>query len=505
MLINAAQEEECRIAVVEKNQLEELYVERASSASHVGNIYKGKVTNVEPSIQACFIDFGVGQNGFLHISDLQSTHFQSKKGSKERVGRKHPRRSRPPIQDCLKRGQELIVQVIKDGIGTKGPTLTTYLSIPGRFLVLMPGMNRMGVSRKIEDETARNNMRDLLKQLNPPKEVGFIIRTAGVDRNKSELRRDLNYLMRLWKAIEKRIKNDAAPSELYRESDLVTRTIRDVFNTNVNRVICDSETTVKKVRDFLRIAMPRTRSRVSLHEGPKPLFQKYKIEDEIKKINTRCVSLKSGGSLIIDPTEAIVAIDVNSGKYRVHEDAESTAFKINMEAAPEISRQLRLRDLGGVIIIDFIDMVQEKHRRAVEKELRQAVSSDRARTKILKISQFGIVEMTRQRMRPSLNSSTYTDCIHCHGSGRNKSPESASIEIMRRIQAVLDLDKASSIEIEVPAEVAHFLQNRKRAVLAELEQEKEITIMIKSGENVSSEHLSFVTRDARGSVINSDF
>jgi len=505
MLINAAQEEECRIAVVENNQLEELYVERASSASHVGNIYKGKVTNVEPSIQACFIDFGVGQNGFLHISDLQSTHFQSKKGSKERVGRKHPRRSRPPIQDCLKRGQELIVQVIKDGIGTKGPTLTTYLSIPGRFLVLMPGMNRMGVSRKIEDETARNNLRDILKQLNPPKEVGFIIRTAGVDRNKSELRRDLNYLMRLWKAIEKRIKNDPAPSELYRESDLVTRTIRDVFNTTVNRVICDSETTVKKVKDFLRIAMPRTRSRVSLHEGPKPLFQKYKIEEEIKKINTRCVSLKSGGSLVIDPTEAIVAIDVNSGKYRVHEDAESTAYKINMEAAPEISRQLRLRDLGGVIIIDFIDMMQEKHRRAVEKELRQAVSGDRARTKILKISQFGIVEMTRQRMRPSLNSSTYSDCVYCQGTGRIKSPESASIEIMRRIQAVLDFEKASSIEIEAPMEVADFLQNRKRTLLAELEREKGITIIIKSSENVTSENMGFVTRDSRGSVITSDF
>ena len=505
MLINAAQEEECRIAVVEDNQLEELYIERASSASHVGNIYKGKVTNVEPSIQACFIDFGVGQNGFLHISDLQSTHFQSKKCLKERVGRKHPRHSRPPIQDCLKRGQELIVQVIKDGIGTKGPTLTTYLSIPGRFLVLMPGMNRMGVSRKIADETTRNNMRDLLKQLNPPSDVGFIIRTAGIDRNKIELRRDLNYLMRLWKAIEERIKNDPAPSELYRESDLVSRTIRDVFNANINRVICDSETTVKKVKDFLRIALPRTRSHVNLHEGPKPLFQKYKIEEEIRKIHARCVPLKSGGSLIIDQTEAIVAIDVNSGKYRMHEDAESTAFKINMEAAPEIARQLRLRDLGGVIIIDFIDMVQENHRREVEKELRQAVSGDRARTKILKISQFGIVEMTRQRMRPSLNSSTYTDCVHCRGSGRIKSPESTSIEIMRRIQAALEWEKATSIEIEVPAPVAHFLQNRKRAVLAELEREKGITIVIKSSENVTSEHLSFVTRDARGSVINSDW
>ncbi|KPK74725.1 MAG: ribonuclease E [Phycisphaerae bacterium SM23_30] len=504
MLINAAQDEECRIAVVEDSQLEELYIERASVISHVGNIYKGKVTNVEPSIQACFVDFGVGQNGFLHISDLQSIHFQATKGAKERVGRKHPRRTRPPIQDCLKRGQELIVQVIKDGIGTKGPTLTTYLSIPGRFLVLMPGMNRMGVSRKIADEKARAHVRDLMKQLDPPKNLGFIIRTAGEDRTKGELRRDLNYLLRLWKTIEKRMRKEGSPLELYRESDLVTRTIRDVFNTNVNRIICDSDLTVKKVRDFLRIALPRTRSRVSLHEGPTPLFERYNLEKEIKKIHSRSVPLKSGGSLIIEPTEAIVAIDVNSGKYRKHEDAETTAFKINMEAAPEIARQLRLRDLGGVIIIDFIDMLQDKHRRTVEKQLRQAIAADRARTKILRISQFGIVEMTRQRMRPSLNSSTYMDCPSCLGSGRIKSPESASIEIMRRILAVLDLEKAASVEIGVSPEVAHFLLNRKRTVLAQLEQTKGVTISIQAKDDLANDSLHLVIRDPRGSVISCD-
>ena len=500
MLINIAQEEECRIAVVENGQLEELYTERASTTSRVGNIYKGRVTNIEPSIQACFVDFGIGQNGFLHISDLQSSYFQ-KKLPKERVGRKHPRRDRPPIQDCLKRGQELIVQVIKDGIGTKGPTLTTYLSIPGRFLVLMPGMNRMGISRKIEDEESRERLREVIKDLGAPKDMGFIIRTAGEDRNKSELKRDLNYLARLWTTISKRIKNEAAPAELYRESDLVTRTIRDVFNSNITRITCDSETTLKKVRDFLRIAMPRTRCRVQMHEGAVPLFDKYHIEKEITSIRSRVVPLKSGGSIVIDRTEALVAIDVNSGRFRVHEDAEMTAFKINMEAAPEIARQLRLRDLGGVIIIDFIDMISEKHRRAVEKALREAEASDRARTKILRISQFGIVEMTRQRMRAALSKSIYMSCPHCQGSGVVKTPESTSIEIMRWIQSSKDQQQVVSLEVEVSPEVAEFLLNRKRAALAELEQKHRRQIFVKANPGFSNDTLNVTAKDSRGSVV----
>jgi ribonuclease E len=504
MLINVAQEEECRIAVVENGQLEELYTERTSISSYVGNIYKGKVTNIEPSIQACFIDFGIGQNGFLHISDLQSSHFQSRKSPRERVGRKHPRRDRPPIQDCLKRGQELIVQVIKDGIGTKGPTLTTYLSIPGRFLVLMPGMNRMGISRKIEDETVRARLRDLLKQLSAPRDMGFIIRTAGENRNKSELKRDLNYLLRLWKTFSKRINSDPAPSELYRESDLVIRTIRDIYNTNINRIICDKAPTVKKVRDFLRIAMPRHRTRISIHDGTTPLFQKYKIEQEIEKIHSRVVPLKSGGSIIIDSTEAVVAIDVNSGKYRAHENAETTAYKINMEAAPEIARQLRLRDLGGVIIIDFIDMLEAKHRQAVEKAVKDAVANDRARTKILRISQFGIIEMTRQRMRPSLKSSIYTNCPHCQGTGLIKTAESMSIEIMRNVQAVIQKSNVATINIEVATEVSYFLLNKKRALLSDLEEIYNKIIHIHSNRDFANDVVKITTRDNRGSIIGSD-
>ena len=512
MLINFAQSEECRIAVVENNKLEELYVERASDASHVGNIYKGIITNIESSIQACFIDFGIGKNGFLHISDLQPSYFpetgkQKKKKIKkatESVGRKRPRRDRPPIQECLKRGQEILVQVIKEGIGTKGPTLTTYLSIPGRFLVLMPGMNRMGISRKIEDEKARARLRELLNQLQPPKDMGFIVRTAGMERNKMELKRDLNYLTRLWNSISKKINSGPAPAGLYQESDLITRTIRDVFNTNIKRIICDSETTTKKIRDFLSIAMPRTRSQVSFYDSPTPIFDKYKLDREIEKIQSRHVNLKSGGSLVIDSTEAIVAIDVNSGKFRVHEDAESTAYKINMEAAPEIARQLRLRDLGGVIIIDFIDMMETRHHRAVEKALRDAVASDRARTKILRISQFGIIEMTRQRMRPSLKRTTYRECPHCLGAGLVKTPESMSIEIMRRIQAVIDQPKISSIEIEIAPEVADYLQNRSRATLSNYEKSYSKAINIKTNPAFASETLNFLIKDERGSSVSAE-
>ena len=502
MLINVAQEDECRIAIVEKGKLEELYIERLADTSHVGNIYKGKITNVEPSIQACFVDFGIGKNGFLHISDLQSSYFQENRSSRERVGRKRPRRDRPLIQDCLRRGQELIVQVIKEGIGTKGPTLTTYLSIPGRYLVLMPGMNRLGVSRKIEDDQARARLREVLKDLNPPKNIGFIIRTAGMDANKRELQRDMNYLQRLWSVIEKKIKNDPPPAELYQESDLVTRTIRDIFDRKISRILCDSERTVRRVKEFLRIAMPRTRTRIHFYDDSTPLFTKHGLEEEIDKIQARHVPLPSGGSLVVDTTEAIVAIDVNSGKYRAHENAETTAYKINMEAAPEIARQLRLRDLGGLIIMDFIDMLSDKHRRAVEKCLRQATSEDRARSKMLRISQFGIIEMTRQRMRPSLKSATFADCPHCKGSGLIKTAESMAIGIMRSIQSLVTRGDLVSITVELSPEVASYLQNRKRSFLAQLEQTHDKHIVVRANPAFTNDQFQFTAQDTRGSSVN---
>src|SRR3954451_129707 len=480
MLINVSEGEECRIALVEEGRLEELYMERTSSTSHVGNVYKGRVTNVEPSIQAAFVDFGLGRNGFLHISDLMPTYFGGKaEDIKESVGRKMARRDRPPIQKCLRRGDEIIVQIIKEGIGTKGPTLSTYVSIPGRILVMMPGMAKLGVSRKIEDEEERKRLRQILDGLKPPKDCGFIIRTAGVGKSKAEIERDLKYLTRLFETINKKAKSTSGPIELYAEGDLVTRTVRDVMTSDVERIVVDNEDVAKKIKEFFKLVAPRTKNKVDVYEEPVPLFYKYGIEKEIELMYSRHVPLPSGGSLVIDSTEAIVAIDVNSGKFRDPSDAETTAFKTDMEAADEICRQLRLRDLGGVIICDFIDLRFERHRRDLEKRLHDNFKNDRAKTKVLRMSQFGIIEMTRQRMHPSLKRSIYFDCPHCKGSGLVKTPESMSLDVMRRLAIAANDLKVARIELSVCPDVGFYLLNKKRISLAKLEGSTKKRIIVR--------------------------
>jgi ribonuclease E len=504
MLINVAEGEECRIAILHQNRLEELFIERASAESHVGNIYKGKVTNVEPSIQAAFVDFGLPKNGFLHISDLQPQYFPGGMHTVEEVGRKTPRRERPPIQKCLRRGQEILVQIIKEGIGTKGPTLTTYISIPGRYLVMMPGMNRLGVSRRIEDEDARRKMRSILDELELPKDMGFILRTAGMDRTKRELQQDLMYLQRLWKVVARRIQAERPPCELYRESDLVIRTIRDVFSADFSRIIVDDAQTADKVRDFLSIAMPRSSAPVELYSGRRPLFHEYKLEQEIDRINSRYVPMLSGGSLVIESTEALVAIDVNSGRFRDHDDAEESAFRVNIEAAEEIARQLRLRDLGGLILCDFIDMRAEKHRRGVERALRDALKKHKERAKCLRMSQFGIIEMTRQRMRPSIKRSIYQDCPHCRGTGLVKNTESMTLDIMRLLLLATHHESVDVVEVRVASEVGFGLQNHKRATLNQLETETHRRIVIRTDENLGPDQYSFECFDQRGGIIRMD-
>ncbi len=482
MLINYVPGEECRIAIIENDQLEEIYQERASSESHVGNIYKGRVLNVEPSIQAAFIDFGLDRNGFLHISDLHPMYFgQDAKEDSERVGMKTPRRDRPPIQKCLSRGQEILVQVLKEGIGTKGPTLTSYLSIPGRYLVMMPHMEKMGVSRKIEDDEARRDMRRILDELDPPSDFGFIIRTAGVGQTKTELKRDLAYLQRLWKAIDQRMKGRNSVGVLYAESDLLIRTIRDVFTTSIERIIVDNVAAAKRAKDYLAIANPRTTSRVMVYRDPVPIFYRYGVESQIENINAREVPLKSGGSLVIDSTEALVAIDVNSGKNRDNKDAESTAYKTNIEATDEVCRQLRLRDLGGVVVIDLIDMVQRKHRRDIEQRFRNNLKNDRARTHTLPISDFGILEMTRQRMRPSLKKSIYMDCPNCHGAGQSKSIESVVLDVMRRLALILHHEGVVRVELTISPDVAFYLLNHAREQLVSIERRHGKSVMVRVG------------------------
>src|SRR5688572_7810139 len=501
MLINVSEGEECRIALLDDGRLEELYMERTSSTSHVGNIYKGKVTNVEASIQAAFVDFGLGRNGFLHISDLMPTYF-GRNGSdvQESVGKKMARRDRPPIQRCLRRGDEIIVQIIKEGIGTKGPTLSTYLSIPGRILVMMPGMGKMGVSKKIEDEVERKRLRQILDSLKPPKDVGFIIRTAGIGKTKTEIQRDLTYLSRLWATLEKKRK-EPAPVELYTEGDLVTRTVRDVFSTDVDKIVVDNKEVAKRVKEVIKITNPRTKNKVDLYEEPVPLFHQYGIEREIEQMYSRHVPLPSGGSLVIDSTEAIVAIDVNSGKFRDHADAETTAFKTDMEAADEIPRQLRLRDLGGVIICDFIDLRYERHRRELEQRLHDNFKKDRAKTKVLRMSQFGIIELTRQRMRPSLKRSIYFDCPHCKGAGLVKTPESMSLDVMRRLAIAAHIEKVARIELSVCPDVSYYLLNRKRERLTAMEHDVKKTVLVRSESNMGLDEMKMDLFDGRDGVV----
>jgi len=502
MLVNVAESEECRVAVVEDGSLEELYVERASLDNHVGNIYKGKVVNIEFGIQAAFIDFGTGRNGFLHISDLHPRYFTGQNSHRtESIGKRKSLSKRMPIQTCLHKGDELVVQVTKEGINTKGPTLSTYLALPGKFLVMMPWMKKLGVSHKIEDDQERARLREILEQSSLPKTTGFIIRTAGQGCSKRDIQNDLGYLKRLWNTIEKRMKTEKAPGVLYQESDLVIRTLRDVFNSKISKIVCDSESVVRRIKDFLSIASPRLKQRTVYYDSKTPLFHKYKIENEIAKIQSRTVALKCGGTIVIEQTEALVAIDVNSGRYRKQQGPEQTAYRINIEAAAEIARQLRLRDLGGLIICDFIDMRNEKHRRGVEKAFRDAAKADRARSKILKISRFGIVEMTRQRIRPSLQSTTYLACPNCGGTGFIKSHESLAIEIIRLLNLSASKSQIKRVELFVSSEVADYLQNEKRTTIAQIEQLHNKCLIIHAAPSYTGEKYSLVCYNERGSKV----
>ncbi len=501
MLINVSEGHESRVAVIDNGSLEELYTERVSLVSHVGNIYKGRIVNIEPGIQAAFVDFGVNKNGFLHITDLHPRHFKVKKESVEKIGRRKSVGQRPQIQKCLNKGKELVVQVTKEGINTKGSTLTTYISLPGKYIVLMPWMHRVGVSQKIEDEDERKRLRVAIEGLDLPKDSGMIVRTAALGATKRELQNDMAYLSRLWGAIQKRMESASAPCEIYQESDLVIRTVRDVFNSKIGKIVCDSESVTKRIRDFLGIVQPRLKKRAIYYEGKTPLFHKYGIEKEISRIQSSHVDLKSGGSLIIEQTEALVAIDVNSGRYRKQNNAEQTALKINIEAAGEIVRQLKLRDMGGLIICDFIDMRESKNRREVERVFREALKKDRARSRALRMSAFGLIELTRQRMRPSLQSSTYFECPQCGGSGVVKSYESQAIEIIRSLNHVVARKDVMRIELTVSPEVADFVQNQRRASIAALESEMDKTIVVSADKNRIGQDWEMICYNQRGSVV----
>ena len=537
MLINVSQPEECRIAIMEDGVLQELYVERTSQDIYVGNIYKGRIVNIEPSIQAAFVDFGVGRNGFLHISDIEPQYYrqggldpdkafdvteptgrgadassrddagESDSDARQRAAiKRRPRlgdrpRVKPPIQDILRRGDEVLVQVIKEGFGTKGPTLSTYISIPGRYLVLMPPLGRVGISKKIDDEHDRRVLRDIMLDLKPPKGVGFVVRTAGTERTKSEMARDMTYLLRLWKSIVRRMRKYSAPIDIYQESDMIIRTIRDMFTEDVGRILIDEPAAYERAREFLELVMPKYVNRLELYEGKEPLFHRYGLEEEIGRIHQRKVPLKGGGSIVIDQTEALVAIDVNSGSFRTEKSAEENAYQMNLIAAKEIARQLRLRDLGGVIVNDFIDMRRDRYRRGVEKALYDAMKRDRARTKILRTSPFGLIEMTRQRIRPSLRKSIFRDCPTCIGTGMVKTAESMSIEVMRTLQLSAMRDDITRLNVTVHEEVATWINNRKRREIAQFEDAVHMQLHVTGKETVSPEHLVFEAWDSNSRVV----
>ncbi len=469
MLINATHPEENRVAIVEEGILTELDIEIAGKEQTRSNIYQAVVVRVEPGLQAAFIDYGADRLGFLQMGEIHPSYFRTDNG--EHTGR-------PRITDVLRRGQELLVQVVKEERGTKGAALTTFLSLPGRYMVLMPESDSRGVSRKIEDEPQRKKLKEIMASLDLPPHLGYIVRTAAIGQKKEELKRDFDYLVRVYENIKSLARQTKAPALVYKESNLVIRSIRDYFSADMDEVLVDDPKVFEEARDFFQQVMPEYARLVKLHQERRPIFARYQIEEQIETIYKNKVPLPSGGSIVIDATEALVAVDVNSGKMAGEQGVESTAFKTNLEAAAEVGRQLRLRDLGGLVVIDFIDMRERKHIREVEKALKDALKMDKARVTVGRISQFGLLEMSRQRIKAALAEGSYLPCPHCFGSGKIKSAEAQGIALLRKIHAALAKGQIGRVEGEVPLEVATYLLNVKRQELLDLERQHQVTVII---------------------------
>ncbi len=467
ILINAQAPEECRIAIVKDSKLEVFHIESAAKEITQGNIYKGIITRIEPGLQSVFVDYGAERNGFLQKHEIHRDYFQDSDSGDH------------SLTTILKRGQELLVQVTKDPVMNKGAMLTTYLSLAGRFLVLMPGSKSRGISRKIENEEERTRLKELVGGLSLPEEYGLIVRTVGVNANKTLLNKDLRYLLRLWKNVKEKGVKPQAPALLYKDQHLVLRFIRDYLNADINGILADDAAVFQEVKDFVKIISPKHTKTVKLHQTEKPIFSKYQLEEQIASIYENRVTLKSGGSVVIDQTEALVAIDVNSGKGTHKKSIEQTAFMTNMEAAEEIARQLRLRDLGGLIVIDFIDMKETKHKTQVENAFKKHTKADRARMKVGKISRFGLLELSRQRIRPSIDFGSFVPCRHCKGKGLAPSTETLAIGFLRKLHMEVMKNGVVQIKGVVPTDVADYILNKKRKELLDLEirHEKSISIV----------------------------
>ena len=467
MLFNATQSEELRVAIVDGQKLVDLDIEHAGKEQRKSNIYKGVITRVEPSLEAAFVDYGMERHGFLPFKEISRSYFSDKsEGGKTR------------IQDVIKEGQELIVQVDKDERGNKGAALTTFISLAGRYLVLMPNNPRGGgVSRRIEGED-RNELRDVLAQLEVPKGMSIIARTAGIGRNAEELQWDLNYLTQLWTAVEEASTIQAGAFLIYQEGSLVIRAIRDYFSADINEILIDTPDVYEQAVQFMNHVMPGNVARVKLYQDEVPLFSRFQIEHQIESAFSREVRLPSGGAIVIDHTEALVSVDVNSGRSIKGADIEQTAYNTNLEAAEEVARQLRLRDLGGLVVIDFIDMENPRNQRDVENTLRDALHADRARVQTGKISRFGLLELSRQRLRPSLGETNHAACPRCSGTGHIRGIESTALHILRITQEEAMKDNSAIIQVQLPVEAATFLLNEKRADIHKIEQRMGVEVIL---------------------------
>ncbi|OQX23683.1 MAG: ribonuclease [Desulfobacteraceae bacterium IS3] len=466
IIINASDPEECRIAKVTDGKLEEFHIESSAREITHGNIYKGIITRVEPGLQSVFVDYGAERHGFLQKNEIHSDYFQDNHSGDR------------SIKNIVKRGQELLVQVTKDPIMKKGAMLSTFISLPGRYIVLMPGSDTRGISRKIEEEDERSRLKKILDEVKVPEGFGIIVRTAGVNCTKMLVLKDLRYLLRLWENINNKGVEENAPALLYKERNLALRSIRDYFTSEVNEILIDDEVVWHEVKDFVHIISPKHTRIVKLHKSEKPIFTKYQLEDQIASIFENRVALKSGGSVVIEQTEAMVSIDVNSGKASHKKSIEQTAFSTNIEASEEIARQLRLRDMGGLIVIDFIDMKDAKHKSEVEKAIKDYLKGDKARTKVGKISKFGLMEMSRQRIRPPIDFGSYVSCKYCGGKGLTPSVETLGLGFLRKLQLETLKDDLMLVKGIVPSEVADYLLNKKRKEILDLEIRREISIRI---------------------------
>ncbi len=486
MFINASDPEEFRVCIVEEGQLDEFALETSAREQTKANIYKAVVVNIEPSLQAAFVNYGGERHGFLPLSEVHPDYYQEKVQGKTK------------IQRVLRKGQEIIVQVYKEETASKGAYLSTYISLPGRNLVLLPRQAHLGISRKIEKEDERLRLKELAQKIGLPAEMGLIIRTAGQQAKTKDLAKDLQFLLKQWQDLNKTAAEQKAPALLYRDLDLVTRTVRDYLTTDINTILVDNPDVYQQLRNWLRMAAPRQIQDLKLYKDKLPIFTRYQLEEQLDRIYTERVPLKSGGSIVINPTEALVSIDVNSGRCTGQKELEETALKSNLEAADEVARQLRLRDLGGLVVIDFIDMKDKKHQKEVESALKQSLKKDKARVTVGHISKFGLLELSRQRLRPTAEASAYTPCPTCQGRGRLKTVPVLSLSLLRQISTQVVQSQLQEVRAAVPVEVSNFLLNQKRKEILALEEQFNLRIVLTATAGLTPEEiqLEFVKREA---------